>query len=76
MRELRHTEDYNCPDGTVSLNELREAVRGTAPLTEGGRCPRVLLENTQKETGGRALPLDWLDEVSEGFSLRFSLELY
>ncbi|XP_042239411.1 probable low-specificity L-threonine aldolase 2 [Homarus americanus] len=51
----------NLPDGTFSLTELRQLVRGVDdhwPTTA-----LVCVENTQNMVGGRVLPLAWLDEL-------------
>ncbi|XP_063591437.1 uncharacterized protein LOC134768549 [Penaeus indicus] len=51
----------NLSDGTFSLEELRQLVRGEKlqwPVTS-----LVCVENTHNMVGGRVLPLAWLDEV-------------
>lgn len=51
----------NLPDGTFSLDELKKFVRKDdvhLPVTE-----LVCIENTHNVAGGRALPLQWLDEL-------------
>lgn len=53
----------NNDDGTFCLNELKGKIRGFdshEPITK-----LVLVENTHNMCGGKVIPLDWLDSVSE-----------
>lgn len=53
----------NLDDGTLCLNEVREAIRSYdihEPITK-----LVMIENTHNVTGGKALPLEFLDEISK-----------
>lgn len=51
----------NLPDGTFSLEELRQLVRGDNP--HWPVTSLVCVENTHNMVGGRVLPLGWLDEL-------------
>lgn len=51
----------NLPDGTFSLEELRQLVRGDNP--HWPVTSLVCVENTHNMAGGRVLPLRWLDEL-------------
>ncbi|XP_042855811.1 probable low-specificity L-threonine aldolase 2 [Penaeus japonicus] len=51
----------NLPDGTFSLEELRQLVRGDNP--HWPVTSLVCVENTHNMVGGRVLPLSWMDEL-------------
>lgn len=53
----------NEEDGTFSLKEFRGKIRGSDPLHEP-RTSLVIVENTQNVSGGRVMPLDWMDELA------------
>ncbi|XP_047517443.1 probable low-specificity L-threonine aldolase 2 [Pieris napi] len=53
----------NKPDGTVDLCELEKKFRGDdihEPITS-----LVAIENTHNSCGGKVLPLEWVDKLSE-----------
>ncbi|CAH2106786.1 unnamed protein product [Euphydryas editha] len=53
----------NKPDGTFDLKELESRIRGTdihEPITS-----LVAIENTHNYCGGKVLPLEWIDNLSE-----------
>lgn len=53
----------NNNDGTFCLNELKGKIRGFdshEPITK-----LVIVENTHNICGGKVIPLDWLDSLSE-----------
>lgn len=53
----------NNPDGTFSLEEFQSKIRGSDPLHEP-RTSMVVVENTHNLTGGKVIPLDWMDELA------------
>ncbi|CAH2242141.1 probable low-specificity L-threonine aldolase 2 isoform X1 [Pararge aegeria] len=53
----------NKPDGTFDLQEVENRIRGSdihEPITS-----MVAIENTHNVCGGKVLPLQWIDELSE-----------
>ena len=60
---VHHRTLVNLPDGTFSLTEAASKVRGTDPQGHLATTRLVCIENTHCNRGGKALPLDWLDEV-------------
>ncbi|XP_078081812.1 threonine aldolase 1 isoform X2 [Mustelus asterias] len=52
----------NLPDGTFDLNEVESKVRRHYPDSHYPRTSVICLENTQNLTGGRVLPLSFLQE--------------
>ncbi|XP_034830700.1 uncharacterized protein [Maniola hyperantus] len=53
----------NKPDGTFDLQELEKRIRGSDihdPITS-----LVAIENTQNYCGGKVLPLQWIDDLSD-----------
>lgn len=53
----------NLEDGTLNTQEIRNSIRGNdihEPLTQ-----LVIIENTQNFTGGKVLPLEFLDEIAK-----------
>ncbi|XP_045448450.1 probable low-specificity L-threonine aldolase 2 [Melitaea cinxia] len=53
----------NKPDGTFDLKELESRIRGSnihEPITS-----LVAIENTHNYCGGKVLPLEWIDNLSE-----------
>lgn len=63
----------NQPDGTITLADIRNAVRGDDPHYPRTRV--VAIENTHNTCGGRVLPLAFVREV-EGFCRDASLKLH
>lgn len=53
----------NKPDGTFSLEEFESKIRGSDPLHEP-RTSMVVVENTHNLTGGKVIPLKWMDELA------------
>ncbi|XP_070505641.1 uncharacterized protein [Chironomus tepperi] len=52
----------NAEDGTFSIDELRNHIRGAdihEPITQ-----LVVVENTHNMAGGKVLPLSWIEELS------------
>lgn len=53
----------NLKDGTLCLQEVREAIHDGEihkPITR-----LIAIENTHNEAGGKALPLEFIDEISK-----------
>ncbi|KAK4292177.1 hypothetical protein Pmani_035042 [Petrolisthes manimaculis] len=59
---VHHRTIKNLPDGTFSLNEVRGLVRdehdAQSPLTS-----LICVENPHHNAGGKAIPLNWMDEL-------------
>ncbi|XP_041072744.1 threonine aldolase 1 isoform X1 [Carcharodon carcharias] len=53
----------NLPDGTFDLDEVESKIRHHFPDPHYPRTCVICVENTQNETGGRVLPLSFLQEV-------------
>lgn len=56
----------NLDNGTFCLDELKAKIRHEAP--EDPHAPitsLVCIENTQNKCGGRAVPLQWIDQLSQ-----------
>jgi threonine aldolase len=51
----------NQPDGTIRLEHIREAIRGENEHFPETRL--ICLENTHNRTGGRVLPVEYMDAV-------------
>ncbi|XP_068239421.1 uncharacterized protein [Palaemon carinicauda] len=60
---VHHRTVKNLPDGTFSLSELRTLTRDNSPFYPVTTL--VCIENTHNLKGGKALPLEWLDELGE-----------
>ncbi|XP_066961171.1 uncharacterized protein [Macrobrachium rosenbergii] len=60
---VHHRTIKNLPDGTFSLSELRTLIRDNNPYFPVTTL--VCIENTHNMKGGKALPLEWLDELGE-----------
>ncbi|XP_045601273.1 uncharacterized protein [Procambarus clarkii] len=58
---VHHRTVKNLPDGTFSLQELRSLVRGDDP--HWPVTTLVCIENTHNMMGGKALPLQWMDDL-------------
>lgn len=53
----------NLPDGTFSIDAVRENLRGSdihEPITQ-----LVIVEQTHNMAGGRVIPLEWIEELSK-----------
>ncbi|XP_078081811.1 threonine aldolase 1 isoform X1 [Mustelus asterias] len=65
----------NLPDGTFDLNEVESKVRRHYPDSHYPRTSVICLENTQNLTGGRVLPLSFLQEI-RALADRYKLPLH
>jgi threonine aldolase len=63
----------NQPDGTLDLNDIAAAIRPYDPHNPITRL--ICLENTQNFSGGRVLPIDYLDAVGN-FAHERNLKLH
>jgi threonine aldolase len=63
----------NQPDGTIRLDDLKDAIRSDDPHFPRTRL--VALENTQNICGGRVLPLEYIRSV-EKFCQEHNLKLH
>lgn len=53
----------NNEDGTFSLKEFESKIRGGDALHEP-KTSMVVVENTHNLTGGKVIPLEWMDELA------------
>ncbi|KAG7159425.1 low-specificity L-threonine aldolase 2-like 1 [Homarus americanus] len=58
---IHHRSIKNLPDGTFSLQELRSLVRGDDP--HWPVTTLICVENAHNMMGGKALPLQWMDDL-------------
>ncbi|XP_071530504.1 uncharacterized protein [Panulirus ornatus] len=58
---IHHRTIKNLPDGTFSLQDLRSLVRGEDP--HWPVTTLVCVENTHNMMGGKAIPLQWMDDL-------------
>ena len=54
----------NKPDGTFDLDEIEDVVRNHEDDHEPN-ISLICVESTHKYCGGKVIPLEWLDDVSD-----------
>lgn len=58
---IHHRTVKNLPDGTFSLEELHKLSKGND--LQWPVLTLVCVENTHNMMGGKALPIQWMDDV-------------